>query len=127
MEKEENYSQDYSGNISIRDLEEKQRNLKDRLILIGQNLIDFKEETEKDLSEIKKAIEILKNTTSKITDFMESLSEETMKFAKKEDLEILTKQAKIFQPQKFVTKEELKLTLEKPKETLKKKENIKYK
>jgi len=47
MDKEENYSQDYSGNISIRDLEEKQRNLKDRLILIGQNLIDFKEEQKK--------------------------------------------------------------------------------
>ena len=118
MDKEENYSQDYSGNISIRDLEEKQRNLKDRLILIGQNLIDFKEETEKDLSEAKKAIEVLKNTTSKITDFMESLSEETMKFAKKEDLEILSKQAKMFQPQEFITKQEfekaLKKSLEKP-------------
>lgn len=122
MDKEENYSQDYSGNTSIRDLEEKQRNLKDRLILIGQNLIDFKEETEKDLSEIKKAIEILKNTTSKITDFMESLSEETMKFAKKEDLEILSKQAKMFQPQKFITKQEFEDALKKKtRETLKKK------
>jgi len=122
MDKEENYSQDYSGNISIRDLEEKQRNLKDRLILIGQNLIDFKEETEKDLSEAKKAIEVLKNTTSKITDFMESLSEETMKFAKKEDLEILSKQAKMFQPQEFITKQEFEKALKKkPRETLKKK------
>ena len=33
------------NNLKIRDLEEKQRILKDRVLLIGQNLIDSKEKT----------------------------------------------------------------------------------
>lgn len=90
-----------------RDLEEKQRILKDRLILIGQNLIDFKEETEKEILKIKKDLEILKSATNKIKDFIETISGEMSKFAKKEDLEILSKQAKIFQPNDFVKKEDL--------------------
>lgn len=90
-----------------RDLEEKQRILKDRLILIGQNLIDFKEEAEKEILKIKKDLEILKSATNKIKDFIETISGEMSKFAKKEDLEILSKQAKIFQPNDFVKKEDL--------------------
>jgi hypothetical protein len=94
-------------NMNIRDLEERQRTLKDRLILVGQNLIDFKEKTEDELLELKKDIEILKNSMEKIKLFIETLSAEFSKFAKKEDLDILTKQAKMFQPMNFVTKKEL--------------------
>jgi len=38
---------------------------------------------------------------------LESLSGEFSKFAKKEDLEILTKQAKMFQPLDFVRRKDL--------------------
>ncbi|MEK6758070.1 MAG: hypothetical protein AABX88_02985, partial [Nanoarchaeota archaeon] len=44
-------------NTKVRDLEEKQRILKDRLLLIGQNLIDFKEQTNENLLEIKQNFE----------------------------------------------------------------------
>ena len=104
---ENDTQQDYSyGNL--RDLEERQRNLKDRLILIGQNLIDFREKAEEEMLEMKKDIDILKNSTTKIRDFIETLSGEMAKFAKKEDLDILKKQAKIFQPMEFVKKSDLK-------------------
>ena len=99
------YNQGYDS--IIQDLEERQRNLKDRLILIGQNLIDFRDETEEDILDIKKDLEILKNTVSKIKDFIETLSGELSKFAKKEDLDILIKQAKMFQPMEFVKKSDL--------------------
>ena len=51
---------DYAGqtlgdpSMKIRDLEEKQRILKDRILLIGQNLIETKEKTSEDILEIKK-------------------------------------------------------------------------
>ena len=48
---EDNYGQ---TNFGLRDIEEKQRILKDRLILIGQNLIEVKEQTEKEILELKK-------------------------------------------------------------------------
>jgi len=97
----------FSAGGNIRDLEESQRNLKDRLILVGQNLIDFKSKAEDEMLELKRDIEILKNSVSKITSFIETLSSEFGKFAKKEDLDILVKQAKMFQPMNFVKKSDL--------------------
>jgi hypothetical protein len=44
----------------------------------------------------------------KIKSFLESMSNEFSKFARKEDLEILSKQAKMFQPLEFVRKSDLK-------------------
>jgi hypothetical protein len=101
---------DYGGqsfgnaNIKLRDLEEKQRILKERLLLIGQNLIEIKEKNNQDILEIKKENDMIKQDIEKIKSFLESISSEFSKFAKKEDLEILSKQAKMFQPLKFVKK-----------------------
>jgi polyhydroxyalkanoate synthesis regulator protein len=109
---EEGYS--YSGyaeaNVftKLRDLEEKYRILKDRTLLIGQNLIDMKENSDMKFLEIKKDIEMLKNSMQRLTAFMETASEEFSRFAKKEDLDILYKQAKMFQPLDFVRKKDLK-------------------
>ncbi len=95
-------------NTKIRDLEEKNRMLKDRLLLIGQNLIEIKEKTNSDLLEIKKDIEIMKRNMERLISFLETASAEFSKFARKEDLEILSKQAKMFQPLEFVRKKDLK-------------------
>ncbi|MFH1503539.1 MAG: hypothetical protein ABIE36_02690 [Candidatus Diapherotrites archaeon] len=91
----------------VRDLEEKQRILKDRILLIGQNLIEFKEDFHRTFLEIKKDIEKIKQDLERLKSFLETASSEFSKFAKKEDLEILSKQAKMFQPLEFVTKKEL--------------------
>lgn len=104
---------DYTGqlfndlNSKIRDIEDKQRISKDRLLLIGQNLIDLKEKTNEKILEIKKDIEVMKEKIERMSDFLDSISGEFSKFAKKDDLEILTKQAKMFQPMDFVRKEDL--------------------
>jgi len=89
-------------NAKIRDLEEKQMILKDRLLLIGHNLIESKEQNTQKILEIKKDIEIIKQDTEKIKMFLETISNEFQKFARKEDLEILSKQAKMFQLLKLI-------------------------
>jgi len=95
---------DYAGqvfgevNTKVGDLEEKQRILKDRILLIGQNLIDIKEKNDGKILEIKKDVEILKQKVERLSSFIETLSSEFSKFAKKEDVEILAKQARMFQP-----------------------------
>ncbi len=95
-------------NLRIRDLEEKQRTIKDRLLLVGQNLLELKEKTNEDILEIKKNLEIMKRTNERLVSFLETMSTEFSKFARKEDLEILSKQAKMFQPLEFVRKKDLK-------------------
>ena len=101
--------QDFGNLVSkIQDLEEKQRMMKDRLLLIGTNLVELKEDVNTLSLELKKEIEDLKRTLERTKSFIENASEEFSKFAHKEDLEILTKQAKMFQPLEFVRKKDLK-------------------
>jgi hypothetical protein len=89
-------------NTKVRDLEEKQRIIKDRLLLIGQNLIEIKEKTDDTILELKKQIETLNQEMQSAKSFLETASQEFSKFAKKEDLDILAKQAKMFQPLEFI-------------------------
>ena len=60
-----------------------------------------------EILEIKKDVEIIKQNMERFSSFLETVSGEFSKFAKKEDLEILTKQAKMFQPMEFVRKKDL--------------------
>jgi len=104
MTEEADYSEKFSDDVvlKVRDLEEKQRILKDRVLLIGQNLIDTKEKTNEDILTIKKDLEKIKDSMEKIRRFIESISTEFPKFARKDDLNILIKQAKMFQPLKYL-------------------------
>ena len=95
MTEEENFLGEV--NFKLKDLEEKQRMLKDRLLLVGQNLLEMKKKTVQDALEIKKSIETLKQETERMSSFLETASSEFSKFAKKSDLEILSKQIKMFQ------------------------------
>jgi len=95
------------SSLLIRNLEEKQRVLRDRLLLIGENLVDIKEETNEKISEMKKDIQYLKQTLERALSFLESFSSEISNFARKEDLQILAKQAKMFQPLEFATKKDI--------------------
>lgn len=106
---ESSYFGQDTGSIytKLKDLEENYRILKDRTLLIGQNLIETKERTDQKMLEIKKDIETLKNNMQRLVAFIETASEEFSKFARKEDLEILYKQAKMFQPLEFVRKKDL--------------------
>ena len=102
------YSQIFGEmNTKVRDLEEKQKILKNRLLLIGENLIEIKENSNEKILEIKKDIETIKRNMEKLLSFLEAASGEFSKFARKEDLDILTKQAKMFQPLEFVRRSEL--------------------
>ena len=75
--------------------------------MIGENLVEIKEKTNQKILEIRKDIEVIKQNMERVSGFLERISGEFSKFAKKEDLEILTKQAKMFQPMEFVRKSDL--------------------
>ncbi len=106
---EENYEGQYflEFNTRLKDLEEKQRIIKDRVLIIGTNLIETREDFHKTLVELKKEMEIMKKDLERLKSFIETVSDEFSKLARKEDLEILIKQAKMFQPLELVTKTDL--------------------
>jgi len=85
-------------NTRLRDLEEKQRLLKDRTLLIGQNLIDEKEDTFNGVQELKKMVLSLKEENLKMKDFIQRMGEQISELARKEELMILQRQFDMFKP-----------------------------
>ena len=90
-------------NLKMRDIETRQRSLNDRMILIAENLIEFKEKYSSEKLDLKKDIESLNQSLNRIKSFLEVIKDEFPKFAKKTDIEILEKQAKMFRPLEFIS------------------------
>jgi archaellum component FlaC len=94
-------------NSKIRNIEEKERIIKDQIFLLNQNLLELKDSTSLRILDLKKELEKLKEEVKSISQFLEIISSEFSKFAKKEDIEILYRHAKMFNPLELVTKKEL--------------------
>ena len=76
-------------------------------MLIGENLVDFRSEVSVSISSMKKELELLKDSLERVEDAVKRFSEDLDGKARKEDLLILQKQAKMFDPLKFVTFDDL--------------------
>ena len=85
-------------NARLRDLEEKQRLLKDRTLLIGQNLVEDRESTFETLKELKKSVLKLNEENLKMKEFIQRMSEQISSSARKEELMILQRQFDMFKP-----------------------------
>ncbi|MEK6891251.1 MAG: hypothetical protein AABX03_03875 [Nanoarchaeota archaeon] len=97
----------YEVGLKISDLEESHKLMKERVLLIGQNLIDSQEKTRSEITNMKKDINELKTDVKRIKDVIESLSEEVSKSARKEELAIIARQFKIFEPLKLARLEDV--------------------
>ena len=91
----------------LNEIEEKHKLLKDRTLLIGENLISTKEESEKQFSEFKKQLYQLELEIKEIKRLNKRIVNEMENLARKPELEILGRQMKMFEPLKFVRMEEL--------------------
>lgn len=102
----ESYSYNDGGYATrLIDIESRQKLIRDRMLLIGENLVETKEELTTDMIELKKDVEELKSDIKKIKQLIERLSEDRILFARKTELEVLKKQAQMFQPLELATKE----------------------
>jgi phosphoenolpyruvate-protein kinase (PTS system EI component) len=103
----------YESALKQRDLEEGLKLMKERLLLVGQNLIESQEKNIAEITEIKrKMIELdsdLKRAKSTIT----VLSEELAKSARKEEVAILERQWKMFEPLEFARIEDIEKIIDK--------------
>ncbi|MBR9704361.1 hypothetical protein GOV12_03040 [Candidatus Pacearchaeota archaeon] len=94
--------------IKINELEERERILKDRILLIGNNLISTKENVNKENLEFKGEIkEIVLNIRS-IKQLNQRILNEIGNFARKSEVEILKKQFKMFEPLNYNKKEDIR-------------------
>ena len=91
----------------LNEIEEKQRLIKDRLILIGKNFISIKEEFDKENVEIKKQLKTFEEELKELKILVKRIVTEIENFARKDDLRILERQFKIFEPLQFARIEDV--------------------
>jgi|SRR3989339_1188097 len=94
MEEVSTYTAQSSPDPQMRlmDLEEKQRLVRERVLLLGKNFIDDKDKTLEALQEIKKTLILLKEEVLRMKEFSQRVAEQLDKTARKDELLILQKQ-----------------------------------
>lgn len=83
-------------NTRIKDLEEKNRLLRDKMLLISDSYVKEREKNFKDIQELKRTVEILKLENSRMKEMLSRVGEIVDKSARKEDLAILQRQFDLF-------------------------------
>ncbi|MBS3091329.1 hypothetical protein J4217_02685 [Candidatus Pacearchaeota archaeon] len=96
MDDQQGYDPYQDTIFRLKDFEEKQNLLKDRLLLIGNALVDERDKNFSRVQEIKKEVMALKEDMSKIKDFLQKMSEQLSNLARKEELMILQRQFDLF-------------------------------
>jgi hypothetical protein len=86
------------ANLKIRDLEDRQRLIRDKLNLLSTNFIDLKNTLEKEVTDLKISTDSIKYEIAKIKDLIVRISEELDNRAKRSELELVAKQLKIMKP-----------------------------
>jgi hypothetical protein len=83
-------------NTRIRDLEEKQRLLNDRMLLISESFVRGREKNFEEIQAVKKSVEKLKNENQRMKELLLRIGEGMNKAARKEELMILQRQFNLF-------------------------------
>lgn len=97
----------------LNELEEKQRLLRDRALLIGENLIAIKEDSEKENWELKKQINQINLEIKNLKQLVNRIVNEFSNLARKSELEILERQARMFQPLELARIKDIESIIEK--------------
>ena len=92
----------------LNEIEEKQRIIKDRILLIGENLISTKEDFLNQEINTKKQLKQLVYEVESIKQLLKRILNEISNFARKAEVEILERQLKIFSPLEFARISDIK-------------------
>ena len=94
-------------NTRLRDIDERSRLIRERVLLLGKNLISSRQNVEDELKVIKKENLEIKKTLDKLKKVSNSLLTEFNKFVKREELILVERMLKDFQPLEFMRKKDI--------------------
>jgi len=99
-------------NTRLRDLDERNRLIRERVLLLGKNLISSRQELEDELKEIKEENKEIKSDIGKIKKVSNSLLTEFNKFVKRDEMALVERMLKDFQPLEFIRKKDVEELIE---------------
>ena len=99
-------------NTRLRDIDERNRLIRERVLLLGKNLISSRQDTEDELKEIKKNNQEIKKDIEEIKKTNTRLISEFGKFVKREEVLLIERMLKDFQPLEFMRKKDVEELIE---------------
>jgi len=116
---EEKQTQDSSAdyfadlNVRLQDMEEKQNMIKDRVLLLGENLVSSKDELENEITDLKLKILDLNSEMKKVRLTVERMIDDSNNFIRKNEFDILKRQFEMFQPLELARMTDVRIMIEK--------------
>ncbi|MBI2148734.1 hypothetical protein HYU23_03570 [Candidatus Woesearchaeota archaeon] len=110
----------FDVNSRVRDLEGKYNLLRDRVLIINNNMIEEYKKTLGELKIINDDIREIKGDIFKIKESIRHFIKEMELFARKEDVQFLEKYINLWNPMKFVTEDDVVKIVEYHKKGVKK-------
>ena len=100
-------------NTRLKDTDERNKLIRERVLLLGKNLISSRQENEDELKILKQENIQIKQDLEKLKKTSNSLLAEFNKFVKREELTLIERMLKDFQPLEFVRMKDLEEALHK--------------
>ncbi|MBS3170588.1 hypothetical protein J4223_02310 [Candidatus Woesearchaeota archaeon] len=92
----------------LRILESKQGLLSEKMLVMNQNMVEEYKKTLKEIKAIDADFKAVKMDLENVKNIVRHFSEEASKFAKQNDVKVLEKYIKLWDPLKFVTEKEVR-------------------
>ena len=99
-------------NTRLRDIDERNKLIRERVLLLGKNLISSREDIEGELKEIKQENLEIKKNLNNLKKTSNSLLSEFSRFVKREEINIIERMLKDFQPLEFMRRKDVEELIE---------------
>lgn len=86
----------------LTDLEERLNTLKERIMLLSETFLKERERSNNEITSLKRSIMSIQETLEKIKEGLEHIINESAGFARKEELSLIERQMRLWEPLKFV-------------------------
>ena len=94
-------------NTRLKDTDERNKLIRERVLLLGKNLISTRQETESEIKTLKQENAQIKQDIEKLKRTSSALLTEFNKFVKREELAMVERMLKDFQPLEFMRKKDI--------------------
>jgi predicted nucleic acid-binding Zn-ribbon protein len=94
-------------NTRLRDIDERNKLVRERVLLLGKSLLNSKQETEEAIKELKKESLELRKEVEKLKKISNSLLSEFGRFVKQEEVMVIERMLKDFQPLEFMRRKDV--------------------
>ena len=97
----------------LNDMEERQRLLKERVLMLSRTLLKQGDKIGKEFSLIKEDLKLVTDSLDKMKDAINHIVSESTEFARREELKVIEKYMKLWEPLRYARIEDVKEMIDK--------------